>query len=93
MPDPLTCPFCSATSHNPNDADRRYCSRCHVFVDDAIARRDALGACRGHPTTPIHTAEHLEQCVACGAEIPHDLVEDQQFGFVARCIWRARADG
>lgn len=34
MPDPFTCPFCGAVSHNPNDLAQRYCGRCHVFVDD-----------------------------------------------------------
>jgi hypothetical protein len=46
----FTCPFCGAISHNLNDADQRYCARCHVFVDVVIERRDRHGACRGHAT-------------------------------------------
>jgi hypothetical protein len=32
--DRFTCPRCCFVSHNPNDAENRYCGRCHVFVDD-----------------------------------------------------------
>jgi hypothetical protein len=31
---PFVCPRCSAQSWNPNDAEHRYCGRCHRFVDD-----------------------------------------------------------
>lgn len=32
------CPFCGAESAHPDDKAKRYCGRCHVFVDDAMAR-------------------------------------------------------
>ena len=41
MSAPFVCPLCGAVSHNPNDAAKRYCGRCHVFADDA-AEADAL---------------------------------------------------
>lgn len=31
---PFTCPRCGSVSHNPHDAEHRYCARCHVFVDE-----------------------------------------------------------
>jgi ribosomal protein S27AE len=33
----FTCPRCGATSYNPSDIKHRYCGRCHMFVDDAVA--------------------------------------------------------
>jgi ribosomal protein S27AE len=35
----VTCPFCMAQSFNPHDVEHRYCGRCHVFIDDELARR------------------------------------------------------
>lgn len=32
------CPRCGARSFNAHDIQHRYCGRCHVFVDDEIAR-------------------------------------------------------
>jgi hypothetical protein len=88
LPEPFTCPFCSAIGHNPSDADRRYCGQCRVVVDDAITRRDELGACRGHATMSVCTTEGLEQCEACGLEVRIDQVRHRFFGFGAGCIWR-----
>lgn len=85
---PFTCPFCGAVSYNPNDARERYCGRCHVFVDDAIERRDRLGACRDHDTIPVRTTEHMERCRACGTEVRADLIEHAFFGFEAGCVWK-----
>jgi hypothetical protein len=34
---PFTCPRCGAVSHNPHDAEERYCARCHLFVADPSA--------------------------------------------------------
>ena len=38
----FTCPFCDAVSHNPNDAQQRYCGRCHLFVDDVLDASPAV---------------------------------------------------
>lgn len=38
----FTCPFCNATSHNPNDAAPRYCGQCHIFVDDEATAYKAI---------------------------------------------------
>lgn len=84
---PFVCPFCDAISHHPRDADERYCGRCHVFVDDVLGFRDALGACRGHATTPVRTTEHMERCQACGTEVRWDLANHHIFGFRAGCVW------
>jgi hypothetical protein len=89
-PTSFTCPFCRAVSPNPHDVAQRYCVRCHVFVDDAIAKRDELGACTGHATIPIRTMEHMEQCRACETEVRHDLVDHEFFGFRAGCVWGER---
>lgn len=29
-----SCPHCGRKSHNPNDAQHRYCGACHRFEDD-----------------------------------------------------------
>jgi len=87
MPDPFTCPFCGAVSHNPNDLEQHYCGRCHVFVDVIIERRDRHGACCGHETRSVRTTEHMERCRACGTEVRFDLVGHEFFGFAAGCIW------
>lgn len=44
MTNPFTCPFCGAVSHNPRDAEERYCGRCHVFVDDERQKCAAINA-------------------------------------------------
>jgi ribosomal protein L37E len=31
----IRCKTCGLTSHNPKDADQKYCGRCHRFHDDA----------------------------------------------------------
>jgi ribosomal protein S27AE len=30
----ITCALCGLTSHHPDDVSRRYCGRCHEFLDD-----------------------------------------------------------
>jgi hypothetical protein len=35
----FTCPRCGKTSHNPHDAENRYCGRCHLFVADMLRMR------------------------------------------------------
>jgi len=49
----FTCPFCGAVSHNPRDAEERYCARCHVFVDDEAQTYEAIidGKLKPDPTT------------------------------------------
>lgn len=32
--DALHMPHCGTVSHNPHDAEHRYCARCHMFVDE-----------------------------------------------------------
>jgi hypothetical protein len=41
-PAPFTCPFCASFSHNPKDAEQRYCARCNVFVDDVKTSSPAV---------------------------------------------------
>jgi ribosomal protein L37E len=35
----IKCQRCGYTSHNEHDVRERYCSRCHVFHDDAAKIR------------------------------------------------------
>jgi len=36
-PSRFECPDCGAVSYNPNDMQKRYCGRCHAFVDDPLS--------------------------------------------------------
>jgi hypothetical protein len=38
----MACPFCGRTSHNPHDADQRWCDYCKVFADDVLAASPAV---------------------------------------------------
>jgi hypothetical protein len=64
MTTPFRCPHCGVVSHNPHDAEERYCARCHLFVDDLPGRSltihfrpcrrcGALIGCLGNDLTPI----------------------------------------
>lgn len=33
-PREFTCPDCGRTTHNPHDAEQRYCSACKKFFED-----------------------------------------------------------
>lgn len=32
----LTCPYCLATSWNPEDIENRYCGSCHRFIERVV---------------------------------------------------------
>jgi hypothetical protein len=76
QPAAFVCPFCSAVSHNPNDASQRYCGCCHVYVDDVLDTSPAVRTAmvrfnlRMAEVRPEHTAAALRAAEIWGHGLP-----------------------
>lgn len=88
----ITCKRCKLTSSNPNDVEKHYCVRCHVFHDDLWppARQWWID----HPEPMKVTKVQLEMAAAHGCQMPgcdHENHEQTLF-LHGRCHPKARVD-
>lgn len=60
-----TCPYCGATSHNPDDEQASYCGRCHRFDSEGGGKSYSLACAQcGHRWGVADIA--AAACSACG---------------------------
>lgn len=53
----FTCQYCGWTSHNPHDAEYRYCGHCNVFVDEGFAMYLYLRNCTDAQVQGVYDKE------------------------------------
>lgn len=77
----IECLLCGTTSHSPDDVNKRYCGRCHLFHDLVTEMRRAVRAGAGHECAEWRTAMH--QCALCGGADLTGLADADLFPLAA----------